>query len=83
MLLIVCEHYSSNIIIIIIILQMRKHVPVCFNLNVLIPFLIFLFCLLKVAEQLINPFGEDDDDFELNWCLDRNLQVNTIFENFW
>ncbi|ESO83363.1 hypothetical protein LOTGIDRAFT_236683 [Lottia gigantea] len=30
---------------------------------------------LKVAEQLINPFGEDDDDYEINWLLDRHTEV--------
>lgn len=50
------------------------------NIDYVVPIftvLQFLFYVgwLKVAEALLNPYGEDDEDFDTNWMVDRHLQV--------
>ena len=30
---------------------------------------------IKVAECLLNPWGDDDEDFQFNYLIDRNFQV--------
>lgn len=34
---------------------------------------------MKAAEVLLNPLGEDDDDFEGNFLIDKNLAVRFFF----
>lgn len=52
-----------------------------FNAPIYFPFVtalqfIFYVGWLKVGEALVDPFGEDDEDFELNWIMNRNIYVS-------
>ncbi|XP_050452328.1 bestrophin-4-like [Cataglyphis hispanica] len=54
-------------------LKIDKYLPIFTILQ-----FFFFMGLLKVAEQLINPFGDDDEDFELNWLIDRHIKVSFL-----
>ena len=56
----------------------NNHTP-----DIYIPFftLAEFFCYMgwiKVAEDILNPFGDDDEDFQINYLIDRNLQVSYL-----
>ena len=40
--------------------------------------MLYFIIFLKVAEVLINPHGEDDEDFEINEVIDRNIEVSLL-----
>ncbi|VDD94518.1 unnamed protein product [Enterobius vermicularis] len=52
----------------------KSEVDLTLPFMTMMEFLIFI-GWMKVAEGLLNPFGEDDDDFECNYLLDKNLAV--------
>lgn len=61
-----------------ITLPFRSHTP---DFYVPVFTLAEMFCYMgwiKVAETLLNPFGDDDEDFHINYLIDRNLQVSYI-----
>jgi len=36
---------------------------------------------IKVSEALLNPWGDDDEDFQINYLIDRNFQVSSYSPN--
>ena len=55
---------------------MTSHSLINCNFKILIDFCISYMGWIKVAETLLNPFGEDDEDFQINYLIDRNVQVS-------
>ncbi|TKR70787.1 hypothetical protein L596_022764 [Steinernema carpocapsae] len=54
--------------------SMQKEITILFPIFTTFQMLFYI-GWLKVGQFLMNPFGEDDDDFELNYILDRNTYI--------
>ena len=64
-------HYSS-------VKPFDKHTP-----DLYFPLFLFVefFCIMgwiKVAENLLNPFGDDAEDFNVDHIINRNLQASIL-----
>ena len=53
------------------------------NAHLVYRFFEFLFYLgwLHVAKIMLNPFGEDEDDIDVNYIIDRNLATSFLIVN--
>ncbi|CAG9533424.1 unnamed protein product [Cercopithifilaria johnstoni] len=58
------------------------------DLDLIVPIMtmiefVFFTGWLKVAQALLNPFGNDDDDFQCNYLIDKNLATSfCIADNY-
>jgi len=65
-------------------LDKMSQIPVSVDYYIpILSILEFLFYIgwFKVGQDLIRPFGGDDDDFELNYILERNLHASKFLVN--
>ncbi|VDK47253.1 unnamed protein product [Anisakis simplex] len=53
----------------------HSQIDIIFPIMTMLQYLFFV-GWMKVAESLLNPFGEDDDDFECNFLIDRNFATS-------
>ena len=53
------------------------------NTHIFYRFFEFLFYLgwFQVAKIMLNPFGQDDDDIDVNYIIDRNLSTSFLIVN--
>ncbi|CAB3405094.1 unnamed protein product [Caenorhabditis bovis] len=61
-------------------LNVQRDIPSKHKIDLYFPIMtslqiIFIIGWLKVSEVMLNPLGEDDEDFETHWIIERNLQV--------